>query len=125
LSFFSRFDPSVVAAYPWVIKLRALSPTVYGIVKNLGRIKTKYWLAPITRFRASVGLPPGQDPIFEGQHSPQRVLAMFSPLMAALQPDWPAQTLITGFPFYDQAEHGQGIDPDVVACQSLRLGAFA
>ncbi len=113
LSFFSRFDPSVIAPYPWVIHLRALGPAVYGIVKKLGRIKTRFWLAPITRFRASVGLPPGQDPIFDGQHSPQRVLALFSPLMGAPQADWPAQTLVTGFPFYDQAEHGQGIDPDL------------
>jgi UDP:flavonoid glycosyltransferase YjiC (YdhE family) len=113
LSLFSRFDPPVVPAYPWVIKLRALGPGIYGIVKKLGRAMTKSWLAPITRFRASVGLPPGQDPVFEGQHSPQRVLALFSPLMAAPQPDWPAHTLVTGFPFYDQAEHGQGIDPDL------------
>ncbi len=113
LSFFSRFDPSVIAPYPWVIKLRALGPAFFGIVKKLGRVMTKSWLAPITRFRASVGLPPGQDPIFEGQHSPQRVLALFSPLMGAPQPDWPAHTLVTGFPFYDQAEHGQGIDPDL------------
>jgi UDP:flavonoid glycosyltransferase YjiC (YdhE family) len=113
LSFFSRFDPSVIAPYPWVIKLRALGPTFYGIVKELGRAKTKFWLAPVTRFRASVGLPPGQNPIFEGQHSPQRVLALFSPLMGEPQPDWPANTLATGFPFYDQAEHGQGIGPDL------------
>jgi UDP:flavonoid glycosyltransferase YjiC (YdhE family) len=113
LSFFSRFDPSVIAPYPFVIKLRALGPAFYGIVKELGRVKTKFWLAPITRFRASVGLPLGQDPVFEGQHSPQRVLALFSSLMAEPQPDWPAHTLVTGFPFYDQGEHGHGIDPDL------------
>jgi UDP:flavonoid glycosyltransferase YjiC (YdhE family) len=33
--------------------------------------------------------------------------------MGEPQPDWPAHTLATGFPFYDQAEHGQGIDPDL------------
>ncbi|MGA3327914.1 MAG: glycosyltransferase [Terriglobia bacterium] len=113
LSFFSRFDPSVMAPYPSFIKLRALGPAFFGVIKKLARVVTKPWLGPITRFRASVGLPPGQDPILEGQHSPQRVLAMFSPLMGAPQPDWPAQTLVTGFPFYDQAEHGQGIDPDL------------
>jgi UDP:flavonoid glycosyltransferase YjiC (YdhE family) len=113
LSFFSRFDPSLVPAYPFVIKLRALGPGFYGIVKKLGRAMTKSWLAPITRFRASVGLPPGQDPVFEGQHSLQRVLALFSPLIGEPQPDWPAQTLATGFPFYDQAKHGQEIDRDL------------
>src|SRR5208337_486229 len=75
LSFLSRFDPSVAPAYPSVIKLRALGPGFYGIIKKLGRLQTKSWLGPITRFRGSVGLPSGGDPIFEGQHSPQRVLA--------------------------------------------------
>jgi UDP:flavonoid glycosyltransferase YjiC (YdhE family) len=113
LSFFSSFDPSVMAPYPAVIKLRALGPAFFGLIKKLARVVTKTWLAPITRFRASVGLPRGRDPILEGQHSPQRVLAMFSPLLASPQPDWPANTLATGFPFYDHAEHGQGIDPDL------------
>jgi UDP:flavonoid glycosyltransferase YjiC (YdhE family) len=113
LSLFSRFDPPVLALYPLVSKFRALGPGFFGIVKKLGRVRTKPWFAPLTRFRGTVGLPPGEDPVFEGQHSPQRVLALFSPLMAAPQPDWPAQTLVTGFPFYDQAEHGQGIDSDV------------
>jgi UDP:flavonoid glycosyltransferase YjiC (YdhE family) len=112
-SLFSCFDASVIPSHPLLIKLRALGPAFFGIVKKAGRIMTKSWLEPLTRFRASVGLPPGQDPVFEGQHSPQRVLAMFSPLMGEPQPDWPAQTLITGFPFYDQAEHGQGLDPDL------------
>ena len=113
LSFFSRFDPSVIATYPYLIKLRALGPSLYGTVLKLGRLQTHFWRAPLTRFRASVGLAPGRDPLFEGQHSPQRVLAMFSPLMAAPQPDWPPNTLTIGFPFYDQAEHGQEIDPDL------------
>ena len=113
LSFFSRFDPSVIATYPYLIKLRALGPSVYGAVLKLGRLQTQFWRAPLTRFRASAGLPPGLDPLFQGQHSPQRVLAMFSSLLAAPQPDWPPNTLATGFPFYDQAEHGQEIDPDL------------
>ncbi|MGO8813164.1 MAG: glycosyltransferase [Terriglobia bacterium] len=113
LSLFSCFDPSVVPSHPLLIKFRALGPAVFRIVKKAGKFMTKSWLPPITRFRASVGLPPGQDPVFEGQHSPQRVLAMFSPLMGEPQPDWPRQTLVTGFPFYDQAEHGQELDPDL------------
>src|SRR5205823_4763787 len=53
--------------------------------------------------RAEVGLPPtSESPLFEGQHSPSLVLAMFSKLLADKQPDWPRQAVITGFPFYDQ-----------------------
>ena len=111
MCFFSKFDPSIVSPYPFLMKLRDLFPRFYGALLKLGRLQTHFWRAPITQFRGSLGMPPGLDPLWEGQHSPQRVLAMFSPLMAAPQADWPPQTLSTGFPFYDQAEHGQGMDP--------------
>ena len=111
--FWSRFDPPVLGPYPWIAQLRAFGPAFFGALLRLGRLKTKSWVAPLALFRASLGLPPGRNPIFDGQHSPQRVLAMFSPLLAAPQPDWPPQTVATGFPFYDQAEHGQGIAPDL------------
>jgi UDP:flavonoid glycosyltransferase YjiC (YdhE family) len=53
------------------------------------------------------------DPLFEGQHAPQAVLALFSRVMAEPQPDWPRQARVIGFPFYDQAEHGQGLDGEL------------
>ena len=111
--FWSSYDPSVIPSDQWVIKLRALGPSFYRAVMKLGRLKTKHWVDSIVSFRRSVGLPPGGSPIFEGQHSPQCVLALFSPLIAAPQPDWPPRTLATGFPFYDQAEHGRKLDPEL------------
>jgi UDP:flavonoid glycosyltransferase YjiC (YdhE family) len=38
---------------------------------------------------------------------------MFSKLMAQPQRDWPPQVRVIGFPFYDQAEHGQGLDSEL------------
>ena len=111
--FFSRFDPPVLAPYPFLARLRPLGPGVNGLIIRLARATTKPWMAPVSRFRASLGLPEGGDPVFEGQYSPQRVLALFSRVMAEPQPDWPPRTLITGFSFYDQTEHGQGIDLDL------------
>lgn len=46
-------------------------------------------------------MPPGRDPIWEGQHSPHLVLAMFSKRFGSPQPDWPDKAKITGFPFLD------------------------
>jgi UDP:flavonoid glycosyltransferase YjiC (YdhE family) len=112
-SFFSKFDPPVIAPYPFLAKLYALGPAISGLVLKAARATTRRWMGPITRFRATLGLPPGRDPIFDGQHSPQRVLALFSRVMGEPQPDWPPQTLVTGFPFYDWAEHGQGIDSEL------------
>src|SRR5262245_27952102 len=47
-----------------------------------------------------------------GQHSPALVLALFSKLLADKQPDWPPQTVITGFPFYDRDGEG-GMSPEL------------
>lgn len=111
--FFSRFDPPVLAPAPFLAKLRTLGPTINGMVLGMGRAMTRHWMAPIAGFRRALGLPPGRNPLFEGQHSPQRVLALFSAVMANAQADWPPQTRITGFPFYDQAGHEQKLDPDL------------
>ena len=35
-------------------------------------------------------------------HSPQRVIGLFPDWFAPAQPDWPAQTVLTGFPLYDE-----------------------
>ncbi len=51
-----------------------------------------------------------EDPMVEGMHSRLLVLALFSPLLAARQPDWPDKTQITGFPFLDR-EGEDGLPP--------------
>ncbi|MGA7241091.1 MAG: glycosyltransferase [Bryobacteraceae bacterium] len=110
--FFSKYDPPVLAPMPLLGKLRRLGPGVNGLLRSLVRLKTGSWKRPIEEFRVSLALPSGRDPVFEGQHSPRRILAMFSAVMAEPQPDWPPQTRIIGFPFYDQTEHGQRLDPE-------------
>jgi UDP:flavonoid glycosyltransferase YjiC (YdhE family) len=52
-------------------------------------------------FREELGLPDRGSPVFEGQHSPTLILALFSALFAQPQPDWPPQARVTGFAFYD------------------------
>ena len=111
LSLLSRYDPSVIAMAPWLAKLRPFGPRVNALPLWLAHKAVRPWMKPIAEFRASLGMPPGEDPLFNGQHSPQRVLAMFSRVMAEPQPDWPKQTRAIGFPFYDQLEHGQPLDP--------------
>jgi rhamnosyltransferase subunit B len=62
------------------------------------------WERPLREFRAELGLPPSSALAqFEGQFSPRLNLALFSPVLAAPQPDWPANTLVCGFPRYDGA----------------------
>jgi UDP:flavonoid glycosyltransferase YjiC (YdhE family) len=78
------------------------------------------WSKPIREFCRSRGLPmPRQDPLFEGQYSPQGTLAMFSPLLARPQRDWPPRTHITGFPLHD----GDEVEPAAMDALDEFLGA--
>jgi UDP:flavonoid glycosyltransferase YjiC (YdhE family) len=63
--------------------------------------KSTYKAKTITDFRDELGLDDTGNPMFEGQHSPALVLALFSEVFGKPQPDWPPQTKVTGFCFYD------------------------
>jgi UDP:flavonoid glycosyltransferase YjiC (YdhE family) len=80
-------------------------------VLRLGGWLTRPWARPWYRFRAELGLLPTREvnPLSDS-HSPLRVLALFSKRLADQQPDWPPQTVITGFPVYDQ-DGGPGLPP--------------
>src|SRR5262249_10311856 len=103
LGFFSAHDPPVLPPAPFLSKLRFLRAAFHRSLFWLARQKVRSWCEPWHRLRAEVGLPPTpESPLFEGQHSPALVLAMFSKWLADRQPDWPPQAVLTGFPFYDQ-----------------------
>jgi rhamnosyltransferase subunit B len=101
LAFLSRFDPPSPPQAPWLRPLVALHPAIAAAFNSLGRRVTRPWVKPIGDLRASLGLPPAANPLFEGQHSRRLVLALFSRLLGDKQADYPPQTLVTGFPFYD------------------------
>ena len=56
----------------------------------------------LNRFRRGLGLPHLRNMIFEGWHSPDRVIALFPEWFAPPQPDWPEQVRQTGFPLFDE-----------------------
>jgi len=103
-SFLSVYDPIVPPQWPWLYHLMNLSPWVGRGVMALATIKLDKLAQPIYDLRKELGLPRGGQPLFEGQHSPTKVLALFSKLMAKPQPDWPRNTVVTGFPFYDRRD---------------------
>jgi len=102
MGFFSAFDPPVFPAYPGLARLRVFGPRVNRWVMDFGRRTVLPWTEPVRRLRADLGLPPGANPLFEGQYSPHLVLALFSRVFGAPRPDWPARTVQTGFLFYDR-----------------------
>ncbi len=113
ISFLSAFDPPVPAPFPALIRLRALGVPVMRAIWNGGKRSTRAWVKPILEFRRELGLDTSANPIFDGQHSPQLVLGLFSPLLGEPQPDWPPQTVVTGFPFFDSHHEQRGLPEGV------------
>jgi UDP:flavonoid glycosyltransferase YjiC (YdhE family) len=103
IAFLSAYDRAVLSG----VAVPAL-PGKWGLIVNRLLIKiiktgTRRWCQPVYRLRAELNLAPGKHPLFEGQYSPELVLAMFSKVLARSHPDWPPQSRITGYGFYDGA----------------------
>ena len=110
-SFFSAYDPPVPPYWSWGVKLRVLGPGVMGFLLRLMRFG---WDAEkVSELRDELSIADYGNPIFEGQHSPTLALALFSKIFGPSQPDWPKQTRVTGFCFYDEA-HEQTMTPELV-----------
>jgi UDP:flavonoid glycosyltransferase YjiC (YdhE family) len=104
ISFFSAYDPPVLPQLPALYHLQRRSVALSRLLHRIGAYKLEKIMKPVYRLRAELGLPRGQPPLLAGQHSPACVLALFSSVIAKPQPDWPPNTRITGFAFYDRRD---------------------
>jgi UDP:flavonoid glycosyltransferase YjiC (YdhE family) len=98
-SFMSAYDPPVPPFWSWMRHVELLGPRFVGAFFRL--VKKSFTNKEYAEFRKELGLPDRGMAVFEAQHSPARILALFSSLFAAPQPDWPPQARVTGFAFYD------------------------
>ena len=114
LSFFSAFDPPVLPPYRRLSKADKAVPGMGRAMRRLARFATRKWPEPIYELRRQLGLARGANPLFDAKHSPFLVLAMFSRVLGVEQRDWPPNTQITGFCFYD-AENGNAELPPNLA----------
>lgn len=102
--FYSAYDPPLFPGFPGLSKtLRFLGPAVWGPLGRFAKWATRWMAKPLYRIRQEIGLPPASEvnPLVDG-HSPLLHLALFSKRLLDKQPDWPAQTVVTGFPWFDQ-----------------------
>lgn len=113
IGFLSAHDPPVMPPLPWLERLRPLGVPFHRALFGLVKRGVRSWGEPLAELRAGLGFPRVVDPLFDDGHSPTGVLAMFSPAFAAPQPDWPARTVATGFPFYDRATADAGLPAEL------------
>ncbi|MGO9470633.1 MAG: glycosyltransferase [Isosphaeraceae bacterium] len=113
--FGSAYDPPALPVVPDLSPyLCFLGPGFWRPLRRSLTWATRPWARPLDRLRSDICLPPATDnPLVDG-HSPALVLALFSKLLADSQPDWPSQTIQTGFPFYDRdGEPARGLHPEL------------
>lgn len=104
ISFFSAYDPPVLAQLPALYNYQRRSTGFSRLLCHIASFRLEKLMEPVYRLRAELGLPRGEQPLLAGQHSPALVLALFSSVLAKPQPDWPPNTRITGFAFYDRRD---------------------
>ena len=116
ISTFSIYDPPRLPLPLGCGWIQSLGPGANRLLKAIALRATRPWWEPVRSLRRELGLPPGENPLFEGKLSPQLDLAMFSRELQPPQPDWPRQTRQTGFPFFDEIESaGATLPPEVEA----------
>jgi UDP:flavonoid glycosyltransferase YjiC (YdhE family) len=115
LSFFSAFDPPVLPMYPRLAKADRKVPGMGRAIKRIARFVSRKWPQPIYDLRQELGLSKGRNPLFDAKHSPNLVLALFSRVLGQEQKDWPENTLITGFCYYDSDAGNQALPPQLEA----------
>ena len=110
---FSAFDPPLIPGFPGLSRtIRPLGAAFTGTLGRSLKWATRSWAGPWYRLRKELGLPPWTgNPLVDG-HSPSLVLALFSEVLAARQTDWVPQTLVTGFPFFNQ-DNAAGLPSDL------------
>jgi UDP:flavonoid glycosyltransferase YjiC (YdhE family) len=96
-NFWSAFDPCVLPHSPTTIRLTKMGYRFNYFFNQFIRYYTKRWCLSLYKLRKDIGSSDRSQPLFEGQHSPHLVLALFSRHFAAKQGDWPVQTTLTGF----------------------------
>jgi UDP:flavonoid glycosyltransferase YjiC (YdhE family) len=114
LSFFSAFDPPVLPMYPRLARADK-APGVGRVIRRVARFVSRKWPEPIYELRRELGLPRGANPLFDAKHSPFLVLALFSRVLGVEQKDWPENTLITGFCYYDADAGNQALPENLEA----------
>jgi rhamnosyltransferase subunit B len=100
---FSAYDPPLIPGFPeFSRRLRFLGPRFWGPFGRSVNWAMRWLGRPWHELRREVGLPPvrGINPLTES-HSTALHLALFSKLLVDKQRDWPASTLVTGFPWFD------------------------
>ncbi len=95
----SKYDPIIPHNLPFLKHVSAMGPGANGFLIKLIKGVTKSWFKSTANLRKELGLPRGQHPLFEGAHSPELTLGLYSKYFAERKPDYPSSVKLSGFAF--------------------------
>jgi UDP:flavonoid glycosyltransferase YjiC (YdhE family) len=114
-----RYGTTVASVHLAPLALRSFhqSPKYFGMLMQnwvpRWLRKAQFWLgdcivdrvvaSELDALRRSLGLKPVRGVMRDWYFSPQLVLGLFPDWFAPPQPDWPPNTVLTGFPLWDQS----------------------
>jgi UDP:flavonoid glycosyltransferase YjiC (YdhE family) len=87
------------------------------VIRRLFDVADKWFVdpliaPPINELRASLGLQPVSGIFRDWMNSPDLVIGTFPEWYAPPAPDWPPQTVLTGFPLWDERDLSGGAAPE-------------
>lgn len=93
------------ARYDW-LPIPSWTPRVLKrLLFRTADVYVDHLIAPETnKFRRELGLPPVKRFLHQWWASPQLVIGLFPDWYGPIQPDWPPNTILTGFPMYDESD---------------------
>jgi UDP:flavonoid glycosyltransferase YjiC (YdhE family) len=110
MTLFSVHERPNYLPYPLLPGLCERYPEVHARVFHYVKKHTLEWVRPVLELRRELGLASDAHPMYEGQHSPSRVMAMFSPMLGGPQADWPRAAIQTGTALYAPAAEAPGAE---------------
>lgn len=106
---FSSHDPPLYSGHPIAAWSRRLPAPVWKALWSLARASSRSWFRAVSDLRSEIGLGPTRRHPLLDAGSTTLNLALFSPVLAPPQPDWPVPTVATGFPIFDRDQGGRGM----------------
>lgn len=102
MTFWSVYDPPVIPTMEFLRHAYRFGPDFNRFLfREIFRVSTK-WAAPVQELRAREGIHDASNPLTDGAASPFLNIGMYSRLLGDVQPDFPPNSLLTGFVLFDQ-----------------------
>jgi rhamnosyltransferase subunit B len=117
---FSRTDPSLIPSLEWVQQLPRWGGWPHALALDLMLTVLRRMERPLHALRAELGFPPVKGSLFMyEQFSPRGTIALFDPVLASPQPDWPARTRVCGAALYDAPDPQDAQDAAAATGEAL------